>query len=180
MMIAICIIISLVFFILLVGRVNLHLKFSRQVEALFAQSQRISQKSYHPSQAASLPEPVQRYFNYVLKEGQPYISFAGIKHAGQFKANLDKGWMNIKGEQYAATEMPGFIWKGTTTMFVARDMYIAKKGRLIVTLLSVFNIVDAKGSIQYDTGELLRWLGESVLYPTNLLPTEHLCWFPID
>jgi len=27
---------------------------------------------------------------------------------------------------------------------------------------------------------LLRWLGESVLYPKNFLPNERLQWFPID
>jgi hypothetical protein len=39
--------------------------------------------------------------------------------------------------------------------------------------------MDAKGE-NYNQGELLRWLGESVLYPTNLLPDERLEWFPLD
>ena len=64
-------------------------------------------------------------------------------------------------------------------MFVARDMYISDKGRLIVTLFSLFNVVDAKGE-KYNEGELLRWLGESVLYPTNFLQNNRLKWFPID
>ncbi len=38
---------------------------------------------------------------------------------------------NIKGEQYATTEKPGFIWKGATSMFIASDKYIADKGRLV-------------------------------------------------
>ena len=122
---------------------------------------------------------MQRYFKHVLKDGQPYISYARITHDGQFKTGLDKDWINIKGEQYATTEKPGFIWKGTTSMFTARDMYIADKGRLIVSLFSLYNVVDAKGE-QYNQGELLRWLGESVLYPTNLLPGERLQWFAID
>lgn len=87
--------------------------------------------------------------------------------------------MNIKGEQYATTEKPGFIWKGTTSMFEARDMYISYKGRLVVSVLSLFKVLNAKGK-QYDQGELLRWLGESVLYPTNFLPSERLHWLPID
>lgn len=58
-------------------------------------------------------------------------------------------------------------------------MYIADKGRLVVSLLSLYNVVDAKGE-QYNKGELLRWLGESVLYPTNLLPGKRLQWFAID
>lgn len=127
----------------------------------------------------SLPDPVQCYFNHILKKDQPYLSCARIKHLGQFKTGIDKDWINIKAEQYAITEKPGFIWKGTTSMFVARDMYIADKGRLVVSLLSLFNVVNAKGE-QYDQGELLRWLGESVMYPTNFLPSENLNWLPID
>jgi hypothetical protein len=126
-----------------------------------------------------LPEPVQEYFKHVLKEGQPYISYASIKHDGQFKTGVNKSWINIRGEQFATTDKPGFIWKGTTSMFTARDMYISGKGRLLVTLMSLINIIDGQGE-QYDQGELIRWLGESVLYPTNLLPGKRLQWSAID
>ena len=87
--------------------------------------------------------------------------------------------MAIKGEQHVTTEHPGFIWKGTTSLFTARDMYIAGRGRLTVSLFSLVKIIDAKGE-KYDEGELIRWLGESVLYPTNLLPTERLQWSAIN
>ena len=171
--------IAVVVIILIIGKINLSIKFGREVKELFAQSKNISIQIFHKSQLDSLPEPVQRYFKHILKEGQPFISYARIKHDGQFKTGLDKGWINITGEQYATTEKPGFIWKGTTTMFVARDMYISDKGRLIVSLFSLYNVVDAKGE-KYNEGELLRWLGESVLYPTNFLPSDRLRWFPID
>lgn len=171
--------IAIVVMLLIIGKVHLSIKFSKQVKELFAQSKSISEQRFHKNQLDSLPKPVQRYFNHILKEGQPYISYARIKHDGQFKTDLDKGWINIRGEQYATTEKPGFIWKGTTSMFVARDMYISDRGRLIVTLFSLFKIADAKGE-KYNEGELLRWLGESVLYPTNFLPNDRLKWLPIN
>jgi hypothetical protein len=180
MIITIFSIVGVLLLTLLIGKINLSIKFGRQVKELFVQSKRITGRAFHKKQIDSLPEPVQKYFNYILKEGQPYISYARIKHSGQFKADLNKGWMNITGEQYATTEKPGFIWKGSTTMFVARDMYISNHGRLIVSLFSVYNIVDAKGKEKYDMGEILRWLGESILYPTNFLPSDRLQWFPID
>jgi hypothetical protein len=179
LMIYIFIPVAVVVIILVIGRINLSVKFDREVKELFAQSKNISDQLYHKDQLNNLPEPVQRYFRHILKEGQPYISYARIKHDGQFKTDLEKGWINITGEQYATTEKPGFIWKGTTSMFVARDMYISDKGRLIATLLSVYNVADAKGE-KYNEGELLRWLGESVLYPTNFLPNDRLNWSPID
>ena len=176
------IVFSILAFLLLsitIGRINLSRLFRKKVNELFAQSKNISQQQFQNSQLDRLPEPVKRYFNHVLKDGQPYISYVRIKHEGQFKADLKNNWMKIKGEQYATTEKPGFIWKGTTAMFIARDMYIADEGRLVVTLLSLINMVDAKGQ-KYNQGELIRWLGESVLYPTNFLPSERLKWLPID
>ena len=130
-------------------------------------------------QFSGLPEPVQQYFKHVLKDGHPYISHIRLTHDGQFKTGQVKDWVNIKGEQYFTTDKPGYIWKGTTTMFTARDMYIADKGRLIVTLFSLVNVVDGKGE-QYNQGELLRCLGESVWFPTNFLPSGRLQWFTID
>ena len=166
-------ILGLLFAIIIIQRINLSITFRKEVKELFAQSKSISGKIFTRQQLENLPEPVQRYFNHIFKPGQPYISYARITHDGQFKPGLDKEWINIKGEQYATTDKPGFIWKGTTSMFTARDMYIGDKGRLIVSLLSVYKIVNAKGE-SYDQGELLRWLGESVLYPTNLLPGDKL------
>jgi hypothetical protein len=176
------IIISIFGFILImltVGKINLSVRFNKQVEVLFSQSNSSSGKSFKHEQIIGLPEPVQRYFKHVLKEGQPFISSVRFSHNGQFKPGLAKDWVNIKGEQYVTTEKPGFIWKGTTSMFTARDMYIADKGRLIVSIFSIIDIVDGKGE-KYDQGELIRWLGESVLYPTNLLPGERLQWSAIN
>jgi hypothetical protein len=164
---------------LIIGKLKLSINFRKQVKVLFAQSTNISDHRFYKKQLDNLPEPVQRYFKHILKEGQPYISYARMKHEGQFKADLKKNWINIKGEQYATTETPGFIWKGTTSIFTARDIYSSDKGRLIVSLFSLISVVNAKGE-QYDQGELLRWLGESILYPTNFLPSEKLKWLPID
>jgi hypothetical protein len=34
--------------------------------------------------------------------------------------------------------------------------------------------------MEFDEGEFQRWLSESVWFPTNLLPSEHLKWTEID
>jgi len=161
------------------GKINLALKFAGQVANLFAQSGNVSDKKFRYKQIEGLPEPVQRYFKHVLKEGQPYINYIRLKHDGQFKTNLKKAWVNIEGEQYFTTEEPGFIWKGETSLFVARDMYIAGRGRLIATILSLINVADVKGP-SYNQGELLRWLSESVWFPTNYLPGNNMQWTGID
>lgn len=175
----ILIIIAIVVVILIAGRVVLSIQFRKEVETLFSQSGDISGKAFNDNQLSGLPEPVQRYFRHVMKAGKPYISYVRLRHNGQFKTDPKKDWIKIEGEQYFTTERPGFIWKGSTRMFTARDMFISDKGRLVVSLLSLFKIADGQGD-KYNQGELLRWLGESVWFPTNLLPNERLQWTAID
>jgi len=170
---------ALLILTLIIGKVNLSIRFHKQVKELFAHSKDISDKKFSYQQLTGLPQPVQRYFKHVLKDGQPYISYASLTHDGQFKTGENNGWVNIKGEQYFTAEKPGFIWKGTTAMFTARDMYINNKGRLIVSLFSLYNILDGTGE-KYNQGELLRWLAENVWFPTNLLPGKNLLWTAID
>lgn len=170
---------GLILIVVLARRLQASFQFSKEVKTLFSDSKKVSTKKFHQNQVVDLPEPVKRYFRHILKDDQPYLSYARIKHIGQFKTGIHKDWIDIKGEQYATTEKPGFIWKGTTNLFVAKDMYISDKGRLLVSILSLIPIVNASG-VKYDQGELLRWLGESVMYPTNLLPSERIRWAPID
>ncbi|MDQ2862211.1 MAG: hypothetical protein M3R50_00930 [Bacteroidota bacterium] len=179
-MIYILSLIAIVVITLMIGKINLSVRFVKEVKVLFSESKNISNQKFSYQQLEGLPEPVQQYFKHVLKEGQPYISYARLKHDGKFKTGLKKDWVNIKGEQYFTTEKPGFIWKGTTSMFVARDMYLANEGRLIATILSTINVVDVHGKQQYNESELLRWVAESVWFPTNFLPSERLQWMAID
>lgn len=161
------------------GKAISSMQFGKEVRSLFSQSKDISDRRFSYADLDGLPEPVQRYFKHVLNEGQPYISYVRLTHNGQFKSDAKKDWMNIEGEQYFTTHKPGFIWKGTTALFTARDMYLSDQGRLVVSLFSLFKIAGGQGE-KYDHGELLRWLGESVWFPTNLLPNEDLQWKAID
>ncbi|HEY5745501.1 MAG TPA: DUF6544 family protein [Chryseolinea sp.] len=178
-MIILLFIIGLLQAILLIAKINSSLQFRKEVRQLFAQSKTLSNKTFSNTQLAGLPEPLQRYFRHVLRNGQAYISHVRLTHDGQFKPGLEKKWTNITGEQYFTTVTPGFIWKGTTALFTARDMYIGDKGRLVVWIASLFKVADGQGK-NYDEGELQRWLAESVWFPTNLLPSERIVWEPID
>lgn len=153
--------------------------YRKEVSELFLISGDNPDRKFSYEQLEGLPEPVQKYFKHVLKEGQFYINYVRLTHDGLFKTATDKDWIKIKGEQYFTTEKPGFIWLGKTTMFTAKDSYIEGKGKLTVSLLSLVNIVKSHGD-KINQGELLRWLGESVWFPTNLLPNKNLQWSAID
>lgn len=171
--------IGTILLISLLGKINLDLKFKKQVTTLFSNSTNISDRKYSINQLKNLPEPVQHYFKYVLKDGQRYISSVRLTHNGYFKTDLKNDFIKISGEQYFSAQKPQFIWKGVTSMFTARDYFINDKGGLIASLLNIYNIVDAKGS-NFNEGELQRWLAETVWFPTNLLPSDYVSWTAID
>ncbi len=152
---------------------------TKQVEKLFSESKTLKNQTFHYEQLDGLPEPVQGYFRYALKDGQPYLSQLRLKHTGRFKTGLGKDWVDIKGEQYFTAQPPGFVWLGKTKAFNARDAYVANEGNLSVYLFGFLRIVNSKGKT-IDQAELLRWLGESVWMPTNLLPSEYISWSGIE
>ena len=171
--------IGLIMAALIITRIFLHRQFSTRVAQLFVNAKSNNQKVFTYDQLTNLPEPVKRYFKHVLTPNQPHVNYVRLKHDGQFKSGLKKKWAAIEGEEYFTGAQPGFIWKGKTSLFTAYDTYIAKKGKLTVLLFSLFKVAESQGE-KYNQGELLRWLGEGVWFPTNLLPGETLEWQPID
>ena len=165
--------------IFLICKINYDVQFSKNVKALFSIANDISSKTFSYQQLIGLPSPVQRYFQHVLTEGQSYVSSARLKHIGSFKMGIEKDWTKISGEQYFTMYPPGFIWLGKTKGVAAKDSYRNGQGSLIVTVLNLVKVVNGKGK-SFDQGELLRWLGESIWFPTNLLPSDKLKWFPIN
>ncbi len=155
------------------------INFESNVEELLASSGAVPHQIFSYEQLEDLPEPVQRYFRYALKEGQPYISYVHVKHKGEFKTKPDGKWVNIKGEQHFTIAKPGFIWKGRTALFTAYDSFVNDKGRLTVKLFSLFKLFEAQGP-EADEAELQRWLSENFWFPTNLLPNQYLQWETVD
>lgn len=176
-------IIAILIVILILGKVTRSIQFNQQVKALFSSPKNITPITFNCEQLSGLPEPVQRYFKYALKEGQPYISYARLRHGGQFRTNPNQRWMSINGQQYYTTEEPGFVWLGKVpakaSLISAIDMYQRGRGSMDVKLLSIIKIVEATGE-ELDQGALLRWLAEAAWFPTALLPSENLSWEPID
>lgn len=165
--------------IVLTGLVLALIDFDSSVKRLFLQADEIKGEVFHFGKVAELPLPVSRYFCHVLRDGQPYISYVRLRHHGRFKTGLEKKWALIKGEEYFTAGKPGLVWKGKTRSFTAIDSYIAGKGSLRVYLLSFFRIASGSGT-KFSQGELLRWVGECVWFPTALLPGKHLTWEAID
>jgi len=149
-----------------------------KTETLYENANNV-QKTFSSEQIRDLPKTVQNYFNYALTENQSYVNTLRLKHGGMFRLSPEKDWMEIRGEQHFIAEPPGFVWEGKTKLFKARDSYVNGEGNLSVYLFGLLRIVNKSGNT-VTQAELLRWLGESVWMPTNLLPDENKQWTAID
>lgn len=158
------------------GRIMFKKSFNDKVKKLYSLQIPTNTKVQMPD---SLPAPVKRYLQKALNGNTAYINNISMKHSGFFKTALDKDWMPIEGEQHYTTSIPGFVWKGKTGLFGATDSFIAGKGNLSVWLLSAFKLMNSSGR-KIDHAELLRWLGEAILFPTVLFTHELITWSAID
>lgn len=130
-----------------------------------------------------LPAPVAAYFRFALKEGQPLIRTAKIRHEGVFSLN-DK-WIPFTSTQDFSARPAGFVWDAKMKMnslidVRVRDSYIAGHGSMSAKVLSLVSVMDAHDDTKLDEGSLMRYLGEAAWLPTALLPSANLKWTAID
>jgi len=129
---------------------------------------------------------LQRYLKKAIPEGEPYIHFVELTQIASLRMSEDsEKWRSLKATQYFTTNPPGFIWDAKVQMaplITARvlDMYKQGAGTLRAKLFNTFTVADESGAKELDTGELIRYLAETVWFPTALLPGQFLKWKAID
>ena len=160
---------------------------TREVRArLEASRLPVSPATFDPRQLEGLPEPVRRYFQRVLKAGQPLVTSARISTEGLFLMNAAEGtWAPFVADQLFVSRRVGFDWDARIRMASAvpvfvRDAYAGGEGRLRASVLGVFTVADQRGTPELAEGELLRYLAEACWFPTALLPSQGVRWEGID
>lgn len=142
---------------------------------------------YDAREIDGLPEPVQRYFRAVLKDGQPLIAAATFELAGTINMSATGGeqWKPFTSSQRAVTHRPGFLWNGRVSMLpglaaYVHDSYIAGTGTLHAAILGLFTVAEVQGGGEIARGELMRYFAEMAWYPTALLPSQGVHWAAVD
>jgi hypothetical protein len=186
------IVIIIVSIIVLFGLVSLYGKYQWQLSTdklrakLTGGTQAINPKTYDLKELEGLPDPVQRYFQAVLKDGQPIVSAVNLSQQGLFNMSETKAkWSPFTATQSVTTQRPGFDWDARIQMapgvsaFV-HDAYMLGVGSLHASLLGLFTVADVRGTPEAAQGELLRFFAEMSWYPTALLPSQGVRWEAID
>lgn len=146
----------------------------------------IKPKIYDQKEIEGLPEPVQRFFRTVIKDGQPIASAVKLSQQGLFNMNeMEDKWSPFTATQLAIAQPPGFDWDARIQMapglnaFV-HDTYLLGEGSLHASLLGLFTVAKMHGAPENNQGELLRFFAEATWYPTALLPSQGVRWDAID
>lgn len=143
-------------------------------------------KTYDVKEIAGLPEPVQRYFKAVLQDGQGIITKMEFSQHGQFHMNeTETKWHKFTATQLVTMQKLGFDWDAKIqivpfiNVFV-HDTYLLGAGTLQASILGLFTVAKMYNTTELNQGELLRFLAETVWYPTALLPSQGVIWEVID
>ena len=172
--------------VVLLGTIHFERVITRFVDELLADAESHSTRTFTSGDLEELPEPVQQYFENVLKEGQPYLQTIRLQQQGEFRlGDATAPWKPLTATQHFTTQPPGFVWDATINilpLLPARviDMYKRGDGILRARLLSIIPVASVGPSPEMDESELVRYLAEAVWFPTALLPTHGVEWEAID
>ncbi len=159
-------------------------KVKREVRQISEGVNSVPADKYAGNRLNGVPEPVQKYFRHVLKDGQEHIRTASLKQTGEFRAKESDRWVPLEAEHYCTTERPSFVWharlKATPyTWIESRDVYHKGRGFMDGKLLSAFPLVFDSGK-EMELSSLAKFLTEAPWYPTALLPGKNLEWKALD
>ena len=159
---------------------------AREIERLSSrvESRRARVSRYDRAAISVLPKPVRRYFDFALTQGQPMVASACIEWMGKFSMRPHR-WSAFTATQHYHVQPPGFVWDARIWMtgivpVLVRDSYADHEGSLKAAIGGVVKVADASGTPDIAKGELLRYLGEAVWFPTALLPTAGVTWTALD
>ncbi len=135
----------------------------------------------------TLPALVARYLRSVLPARAPLVRHVRVAWRGEFnlgKPGADR-WVPFTATQDFVPAAPGFVWAARMRMapglaVFVRDGFVAGEGRMQGAVLGIVTVVDAKPTAALATAALTRYLGETLWFPSALLPGQGVSWEAID
>jgi hypothetical protein len=166
-----------------IGSITFRGRVKRETAEMFERIKETRPEVITQADVEGLPEPVQRWLRYSGVIGKERVATVRLKQKGFFRQQEDGDWMPFEAEEYYTTESPAFVWYATikTPPFLritGRDRYYEGKGNILIKLLSLITVADARGD-ELDQGTLVRYLNEIMWFPTAAL-SHYIQWEAID
>jgi hypothetical protein len=133
---------------------------------------------------ARLPQPARRYLRFMGVVGRRRDTSFRAHLRCRFKLRPDARWVDAEAWQYDSQPDVArfFFMKLPMAGFVpvhGRDVYAHGRGRMLVRVLDLFTVEDARGP-ELDVGELVTYLNDAVLLAPSMLLAPGVTWGAVD
>jgi hypothetical protein len=125
-----------------------------------------------------LPWAAQRYLRFMGVLGRPRDTSFSLRLTGRFRLRPGQRWMPMRAWQYNAAPQPARLMlmrvrvAGVLPM-VGWDTYLNGRGRMRGKLLGLVPVADGSGA-EFDLGELVTWLNDSIMFAPSMLLGPHV------
>lgn len=165
-----------------VATARFHQQDEEHALALLASAPRTTPAIVTADELAPLPAPVRRWLETSGVVGKPRARTVRVLQRGGMRTSPDAAFMPARATQYFTVDEPGFVWTVDVTMkglpVVGRDTFTDGRGHMLIKVGGLITVADGTGE-KFDQGTLLRFLGETVWFPSAAL-SPWLRWEPID
>ena len=162
----------------------MHIKVDEKTQEYIRLAQQTRSEIITEAHIEPLPEPVQRYLRYAQVLGKPRVRCAKVRQKGLMRTNPGQRWMPVEAVQYSTLAGPlsrtwyARIKLGPLTLLNGYDRYDNGAGSMLIRLLSMFPVVNARGS-EIDMSALIVFINDMVMWPTAFL-SDYIHWEAID
>ncbi len=135
--------------------------------------------------AAAAPAPVTRYLLKSIRGDAADAGRVDLITAGEFRGSLDAAWLPFRAAQRFTTSPAGFVWDARIGMtrfldVYVRDAYVEGRGEMVAKVGGAWTVAREADAAALADGQLMRFLGEAMWFPTALLPGRNVTWSAID
>lgn len=130
-----------------------------------------------------LPPVVARWLKTTGVTDKHPAASAYLHQTGKMRTSANGKWMTFRSHQWVKTNHPGFFWTVHVNVapginIAGRDKYINGKGNMLIKLLSLFTVADAKGK-ETDQGSMVRYMAEIIWCPSAAMH-DYFEWEQMD
>ncbi len=130
------------------------------------------------------PPIVQKWLRNSGALEMPAIETVFIKQKGVLKTSPTGSWMPFTAEQWYTISPPAFVWRSEVTLwgplsFYGRDKLEKGKGSMLIKLLGLIPVANAKNDLNTDKATLQRYMAEICWYPSAALE-PYMQWESVD
>lgn len=165
--------------------IRVPLKFSHELAALKLAREPVRlAEVITEADLAQLPEPAQRYLQFMNVVGRPRDWSFRLALGGRFRLSGNARWARCSAWQYNTRLGLARIFHLQLRLFgvvpvLARDTYFAGHGRMLVRAADLLTLVDGQGD-GFDSGELMTYLNDALLVAPSMLLGPEVKWSWVD